>query len=188
MRFKDNFADQITCWILALREAGLEDSTIRTMVGAIQSFLKYNRIQIGFIPMARGSVVYHNRDIRHKEIADILNTSLIRDRAFYAVMAQSGIRPVSLCKIKIKHIEYDRLLRNESPVKIDVPLNESKGKYGNYLSFTSTEAMQNLKSYLKTRTSNSSFVIQFEGFLELFSEVGIWNPVLFILLIQLFKI
>ncbi len=154
-RFRDKFADQIMSWIISLRQEGLEDSTIKTMVGAVQSFLKYNRIQIGFIPMARGHVVYHNRDITRKEIADILNTCLVRDRAFYVVMAQSGLRPTSLCKLKIKDIEYDRLLREESPVKIDVPLMAAKGKYDHYFSFISSEAIQSLKSYLKTRAVNS---------------------------------
>jgi len=154
-RFRDKFADQIMSWIIVLREGGLEDTTIRTMVGAVQSFLKYTRIQIGFIPMARGHVVYHNRDITRKEIADILNTSLVRDRAFYAVMAQSGLRPVTICKLKIKHIEYERLLRGESPVKIDVPSEIAKGKYDHYFSFISSEAIKSLKSYLKTRAVNS---------------------------------
>jgi hypothetical protein len=129
------------------------------MVGAVQSFFKYNRIDIGFIPMARGHVVYHNRDITRKEIADILNTSLVRDRAFYSVVAQSGIRPISLCELKIKNIEYDRMLRGESPVRIEVPLELAKGKYDHYFSFISSEAIQFLSDYLKTRKiTNESYL------------------------------
>jgi len=109
------------------------------MIGAIQSFFKYNRIDLGFIPTAKGHVQYHNRDIKRAEIKDILNTSLVRDRAFYAVMAQSGLRPDTICKLQRKHIEYDRLLRGESPVKIDVPAEITKGKYRPYFTFISVK-------------------------------------------------
>ncbi len=150
-KFRDKIADEIKEWIISLRERGLADSTIRSMVGVPQSFYKHNRIDIGFIPTAQGHFEYHNRDIRREEISAIMSISLPKDRAFYAVMAQSGLRPVTLCRLQIKHIEYQRLLMEESPVKIDVPREIAKGRYHSYFSFIGLEAIQNLKSYLKTR-------------------------------------
>jgi len=151
LRFKDQIADVILSWIVHLREEGLANCTIAGKVCSVKSFLKYNRIQIGYIPTAKGTTEYHNRDIKREEIATILNVSIPRDRAFYAVMTQSGLRPVTICRLQIKHIEYDRLLRGECPVKIDVPCKIAKGKYHSYFTFISEEAIHNLKSYLKTR-------------------------------------
>jgi len=150
-KFRDRIADEIKIWIISMRKDGFADSSIRTMVGVVQSFFKYSRINIGFIPTAQNHGTYHNRDIERKEIAVIMATSLPRDRAFYAVMAQSGLRPVTICKLQIKHIEFDRLLREESPVKIDVPKEIAKGKYHSYFTFITDDAIKNLKSYLKTR-------------------------------------
>ena len=158
-KFRNKIADEIQSWIIAMKREGLADSSIRTMVGVAQSFYKYNRINIGFIPTAQDHITYHNRDIRREEIATIMNVSMPRDRAFYSVMTQSGLRPVTICKLRIKHIEYERLLREESPVKIDVPSEIAKGKYHSYLTFISAEAIHNLKSYLKTRdVTNDSFL------------------------------
>ena len=151
-RFRDKIADYIKAWIITLRKEGLANSSIKVMVGAAQSFFKYNRIDIGFIPTAQDHSVYHNRDMTREEIADLMNTSLPRDRAFYAVMAQSGLRPVTICKLKIKHVEYDRLKNELRPIKIDVPVEIAKGKYHSYFSFISLEAIQCLNDYLKTRT------------------------------------
>lgn len=150
-RFRDRIADYIKAWIIALRRRGLTNSSIKVMVAAVQSFFKYNRIDLGFIPTAQDHVVYHNRDITRKEIADIMNVSLPRDRAFYAVMAQSGLRPDTICKLRIKHIEFDRLQQEKSPIKIDVPVEIAKGKYRSYFTFISSEAIQCLNDYLKTR-------------------------------------
>ncbi len=151
-RFSVTIADYIKAWILSLRQEGLTNSSVNVMVGAVQSFFMYNRIDIGFIPTAQRHVVFHNRDITREEIADIMNTSLPRDRAFYAVMAQSGLRPDTICKLKLKHVEYDRLKREKSPAKIDVPEEIAKGKYRSYFTFISFEAIQALNHYLKTRT------------------------------------
>ena len=154
LRFKDQIADVILSWIVHLREEGLANFTISCKVCSVKSFLKYNRIQIGYIPSAKGTIEYHNRDIKREEIATILNVSIPRDRAFYAIMAQSCLRPVTICMLQIKHIEYDRFLRGECPVKIDVPCKIAKGKYHSYFTFISEEAIHHLKSYLKTRNAN----------------------------------
>jgi len=154
--FGDKIADYIKGWIIALNRSGLANNTIKNMIGAIQSFLKYNRIDIGFIPTAKDHVQYHNRDIKREEIAAIMYVSLPRDRAFYVVSAQSGLRPATICRLQRKHIEYNRLLRGESPAKIEVPQIMAKGKYQAYFTFISDEAIQHLKHYLNKRANLTS--------------------------------
>jgi len=120
------------------------------MVTAVRSFFKYNDLPLGHIPEVRAYVRYHNRDIDKKEIADILSVSHPRDRAFFAFMAQSGLRPTTLCKLRFKHIQRD-FSSDTVPCQIDVPREIAKGKYQGYFTFIGPEAFRYLRNYLKTR-------------------------------------
>lgn len=145
--FKRKYAKLIRTWIASLSKEGLEDSSIKVMVAAVQSYFKYNDLPLGKVPVARDRVVYHNRDIAKEEVLAIMKASLPRDRAFYAVMAQSGLRPYTLCKLRVKHLkEY-----SEAPHKIIVPEEIAKGKFGSYFTFIGAEAHRHLKAYWNTR-------------------------------------
>jgi site-specific recombinase XerC len=154
--FKRKYAELIKAWIVALNRKGLTSSSINVMVAAVQSFFKYNDLTLGFIPTAQSRVTYHNRDITKEELELIFKTSLIRDRAYYAVMAQSGLRPHTISQLKLKHLEQNRLFEGESPVKIEVPQEIAKGKYHKYFSFIGQEAADYLKAYLSTRKNLTS--------------------------------
>jgi len=147
--FRRTYAQYLKAWIAALSRKDLTNSTINIMVGSVRSFFKYSDLILGFIPTAMKDVVYHNRDIEKEELVDILKNASIRDRAFYAVMAQSGLRPITLCQLRLKHLQPD-LDKGTVPLKIDVPKEIAKGKYKGY-SFIGSEAIGYLKDYLKTR-------------------------------------
>lgn len=148
--FKRQHARHIKAFISAEFERGMAQNTINTRVAAIKSFFKYNDLPLGYIPAPRIRVTYHNRDIAHEEVKLILNASRPRERAFYAILAQSGLRPFTICSLRFKHIKED-LIANRVPCKIDVPQEIAKGKYRGYFTFVGHEAVEYLKAYRNTR-------------------------------------
>ena len=148
--FKRKYAQYIRGWISSLSRKGYTNKSIKVTVAAVQSFFKYSDLPMGHIPMARETVTFHNRDIEREEIAEILNISTPRDRAFFAVMAQSGLRPDTISKLKIKHLEPD-WSKGTIPCKISIPQELAKGKYRGYFTFIGEEALRHLRNYLKTR-------------------------------------
>jgi hypothetical protein len=91
--------------------------------------------------------VFHNRDITKEEIVQIMAVTKIREKAFFAVMAQSGLRPHTIKQLKLKNLEeFDNI-----PCKIEVPKEIAKGKYGSYRTFIGPDAIKYLKQYFATR-------------------------------------
>jgi integrase len=129
--------------------------TVSSMMGAIKSFFKYNSLPLEFVPQTRIVVSYHNRDITREEIQEILSISAPRSRAFFCMMAQSGLRPETLCNLKLKHVEPD-FSKDMIPCKVDVPQELAKGQYRAYFTFMGEESVKYLKAYLQTRPALTS--------------------------------
>jgi site-specific recombinase XerC len=148
-KFKRKYAQMIRAWIAELSNNGLTNTSIKVMVGAIKSFFRYNDLPLGMVPQAMNGIVYHNRDITKDEIAQVMTVSKIREKAFFAVMTQSGLRPHTIVQLKMKHLEP----LDKAPCKIEVPQEIAKGKYGSYVTFIGADAIKYLKQYLATRTN-----------------------------------
>jgi site-specific recombinase XerD len=146
--FKHRYAQLIGAWIAQLSKENLQVTSINVMVGAVKSFFKYNDLPLGMIPQAMSGVVYHNRDITKEEIVQIMAISRIREKAFFVVMAQSGLRPHTIVQLRMKNLEsFDKV-----PCKIEVPKEITKGKYGSYMTFIGPDAIKYMKQYFSTRT------------------------------------
>lgn len=148
--FKRKYARLVRAWIGSLNKEGLTKGSIRSMVGVVQSFFKYSDLPLGYVPTAQASSEYHNRDIEKREIAHLLAISRARDRAFFAVMSQSGLRPHELCKLQLKHLQPD-LFNGTIPCILEIPKEIAKGKYHGYFTFVGVEAVKYLKDYFKSR-------------------------------------
>jgi integrase len=144
------YAQCVKAFISSQNKKGLAQSSISTRVGILKSFFKYNDLPLGFIPAIKPIMSYHNRDITHEEIKLILDSSRPRERAFFAIMAQSGLRPLTICKLKYENIKED-WEKNRIPCKIEIPQEIAKGKYHSYFTFIGDEAVKHLKSYLLVR-------------------------------------
>ena len=145
------YSQFVRFWIGKLSKEGLTNSSIRVMVVPIKSFFKYNDLPLGHIPQAMSGTVYHNRDITKEEIVQIMAITKIREKAFFAVMAQSGLRPHTIKQLKLKHLEkFDKI-----PCKIEVPKEIAKGKYGSYMTFIGSDAIKYLKQYFAIRKDMS---------------------------------
>lgn len=119
------------------------------MVGAVKSFFKYSDLPLSMIPQAMSGIIFHNRDLTKDEIIQIMSLSKIREKAFFTIMAQSGLRPHTMNQLRLKNME--RL--DKAPCKICVPEEIAKGKFGSYVTFIGPDALKYLKQYLATRTS-----------------------------------
>jgi integrase len=137
----------IRSWIGKLMKEGLTNQSIKVMVGAVKSFYKYNDLPLGHIPQAMNGIVYHNRDITKEEIVQIMAQVKPREKAFFAVMAQSGLRPHTIKQLRLKHLED----LEKTPCKIEIPQELAKGKYGSYVTFIGADALKYLKQYFATR-------------------------------------
>lgn len=149
-QFRHKYAQAIRSWNSHLMRQDYTSGSISAFVIAIKSFFKYSDFPLNFIPTVRRRVTFHNRDIDKKEIIQILGMSAPREKAFYAIMAQSGLRPSTLCKLQLKHLESN-FSQSKSPVMITVPEDLAKGKYHEYFTFISEDAVRFLKDYLNTR-------------------------------------
>jgi site-specific recombinase XerC len=149
---RKQYAQHIRNWIADLTHAGLATTSVKVMVGAVKSFFKYNDLPLGFVPQGRGGIVFHNRDITKDEIIQIMALSKIREKAFFTMMAQSGLRPHTMKQLRLKNLES----LDKAPCKIDVPQEIAKGKFGSYVTFIGPDALKYLKQYLATRTNLTS--------------------------------
>ncbi|MCW4018469.1 MAG: site-specific integrase [Candidatus Bathyarchaeota archaeon] len=148
-KFKRKYVQMLRTWISALMKNGLTNTNIKVMVGAVKSFFKYNDLPLGMVPQAMNGVVFHNRDITKDEIVQIMSVSKIREKAFFAVMTQSGLRPHTIAQLRIKNLEN----LDKVPCKIEIPQEIAKGKYGRYVTFIGLDAIKYLRQYLATRSN-----------------------------------
>jgi integrase len=141
------YASYLKAFIAKSAGQGLTTNTINSIVTPVKSFFKYNDLSIAFIPKSSGRVVYHNRDIARDEVRQILGASKPRDKAFFSMMAQSGLRPDTLCKLQLRDLEPD-FSNNVVPCKINIPEEKAKGQYRPYFTFIGEESVKYLKAYL----------------------------------------
>ena len=149
--FRRRYAQYLRALIADMTHSGYASASITAAVVAVKSFFKYNDLPLAFVPVGQNKVTYHNRDITKSEVVQILKMSSPRDRAFFCMMAQSGLRPATLCGLKLKHVELDEVIKLGRAAEIEVPEEIAKGKYGAYFSFMGEESQSYLRSYLLTR-------------------------------------
>jgi integrase len=148
--FRRHYAEYLRALIGDMTTNGFASTTINVAVAGVRSFFKYNDLPLGFIPVGKNRVKFHNRDIKKEEIEAILKLSKPRDRAFFCMMAQTGLRPSTIANLRLKHVEPE-FSKGFNPCKIDVPEELSKGEYGTYFTFMPDETIKHLKTYLMSR-------------------------------------
>lgn len=147
--FKRKYAKLVRSFI-SVQMKDYAIGSVGAFVSAIKSFFKYNDLPLGHVPIAKGMVVYHNRDITIEEIRLLLSMSRPRDKAFFCMMAQSGLRPHTLVRLKFKHVQPE-LSKKTIPCKIDVPQEIAKGKYHGYFTFMGEDSVRYLNASLLNR-------------------------------------
>lgn len=141
----------IILFMAKLKKEGYLPASIQNAVHAIRSFYKYNNLPLGHIEVGKQRVILHNRDITKEEIDEIIRVAQPREKAFYSLMVQTGLRPQTLCLLKIGDIEGITEENAQIPTLIKVSEEQTKGQYGSYWSFAGRESIIFLKEYLKRR-------------------------------------
>lgn len=79
-------------------------------------------------------------------------------------MAQSGLRPNTICNLRYENIKKD-FESGKIPCRIDIPQEIAKGKYHSYFTFIGKEAVNYLKSYLVVRPhiNDNDFIFLKDG-------------------------
>ena len=148
--FRRKYARYLRALIGQLNREEYAIGSVKAIVAAIRSFFKYNDLPLGHVPLARNKVTFHNRDITRDEIVRILEISRPREKAYYCIMAQSGLRPDTVSNLKLKHMAPD-FGKGIIPCKIEVPEELAKGQFGAFFTFVGEESIKYLKAYLATR-------------------------------------
>ena len=151
-KFKRLYAQYLMSLIRELQRKRYAPSSISCAVNTVRSFFKYSNLPLGFIPSGSNLIEFHNRDIEKNEVLEILRLANVRDRAFFCMMAQSGLRPSTIANLRIEDVEG--ILEENTPVpcKITVRQENTKGMYSEYFSFMGEESVSHLKDYLKTKS------------------------------------
>ncbi len=177
--FKHKYSQVLRAWIGELTENEYSPGSIGNFVTALKSYFKHNDFPLSDVLSVRKRVTFHNRDITKEDIQNILSVSGPRERAFYAVMAQSGLRPSTICALRLKHLEPD-FSEKRTPVKVTVPEELTKGQYHDYITFLGEDAAEYLRNYLKTRMN-----LKPESFL--FTNQGTEEPMIYNTISSIFR-
>jgi integrase len=162
--FRLKYAREIKSFASKLMRGGYTSGSVHDYLAAVKSFFKYNDFPLGFVPAVRKRVVFHNRDISKEEIVQLLGISGPREKAFFSMMAQSGLRPTTLCMLKLKDLEPD-YSKGTVPLKVNVSEEATKGQFHSYFSFLAEDSVRLLKDYLNTRKNltRESYVFTQQG-------------------------
>ncbi len=142
-----------------------KDLTIGTKLklwSRVKSFFKTFHIPIEVVePKINVYTVYHNRTIEKEEIRRILDASELREKAFFLMMLESGLRPDTLVRLKYKHIK-EEFEKGIIPMKIVVPAEIVKDKVGDRFTFIGEDGYKYLKEYLSTlgKLSDEDYIFQ----------------------------
>jgi integrase len=152
-KFKQKYTPLIIDFGAKVNYEKFSPSSVSKSINTPKSFFKYHSLPLNFIPSPKEYAIFHNRDIIKEEVEEIIKVAEPRERAFYVLMVQSGLRPNEICSLRIESLE--NLLDENPPVPnlIRIPQEDAKGKYSEYFTFCGKESIYYLKEYIKRRSN-----------------------------------
>jgi len=148
-KFKDQLKDIIEGYRSYLKTTTMTPMTVKNYLSVLQSFLKSSDIPVTIELPKRAFVTYHNRDIKKEEIRSIVEqVHSIRDKCFFIMMAESGMRPDTLCKLQFKHFKQD-FQNHTIPMRVELPSEILKYRVSDRFTFIGEDGVKILREYLK---------------------------------------
>jgi integrase len=159
-KFLDNLKDVVDNYFAYVKTLNYSPMHERLLMSIISSFLKKGCgiKDVDILIRKRAFVKFHNRDITKEEIRKILEHASLRERAFFVMMCESGLRPSTLLQLRYKHIKED-YERNIIPMRIVLPSALLKDRISDRFSFIGEDGYRILKEYLSTRKLNDNDLI-----------------------------
>jgi len=149
-QFLDEWTEQIENYVYSGECESYAPLTKRNTVAIIASFFKHNKIPVSPEYKKHAFVKYHNRDITREEVKRILEHAKLRDRTFFLMMLESGLRPDTIVQLRYMHIKKD-FEANKMPIRIELPSELLKDRVEARWTFIGEDGLKILKEYLKTR-------------------------------------
>lgn len=151
-RFLDKLHDIVEDYVCFVKSQNYTTMHVKVVVSVVSSYLKkgcgIQEIDID-IPK-RVFPQFHNRDITKDEIKKLLDHASLRDRTFFLMMIESGLRPSTLLELRYRYIKHD-YEENIIPMKIELPSELLKDRIPARFTFIGEDGVRLLKEYLSTR-------------------------------------
>jgi integrase len=152
LRLRDEFVEEWTEKIESYAYNGTDKAPKTSLreLATVTSF--FHKMKIPVEPQRKKHVFvkFHNRDITKPEIRQILEHADLRDRTFFLMMAESGLRPNTLVQLRYAHVKKD-FEANKVPMMIELPSEILKDRVETRFTFCGEDAFNTLREYLKTR-------------------------------------
>jgi integrase len=152
-RKKEQFLDRYSDLIEKFYYGELEDLAPKskaTILAAVLSFFQHSKIPLQVDVTTESFVINHNRAITREEVKRILEHANLRDRCFFLMMLESGLRPDTLTKLRFMHISED-FEKATIPMMIKLETTMVKDRVGARFSFIGEDGYRALKEYLSPR-------------------------------------
>jgi integrase len=150
-KFVDMLVDAVEDFKVSIKEK-VAPTTLQSRLSTIQSYIRkgcgIKDFEVRLLK--RIYLTYHNRDVVKEELRKILEHAPLRERLFFLMMAESGLRPRTLVQLRYKHIKAD-FEAGKIPMKIDVPAMILKDRIGDRFTFIGEDGFRLLKEYLSLR-------------------------------------
>jgi integrase len=151
-QFLDKVQDVVEMFLSNMKALNYPPLRVKHDMSVISSYLKKGcGIRDIEVPIPkRVFVKYHNRDITKEEIRKILEHCSIRDKAFFILMVESGLRPNTILQLRYKHVKDD-FEKGVVPMRILLPSEILKDRISSRFTFIGEDGFRILKEYLSPR-------------------------------------
>jgi len=151
---QQEYVQLIDEYVSYLQAKRLAPMSISNYVKGVKTFFRANSIHLNLPYRLMRRVRYRDRSPTPEELTAIIDVADIREKLIVSILALSGIRVGTLCKLKYGHVRRD-LEAGIVPVHMYIEAEITKGKYNDYDTFIGEEAVQHLKSYLQLRRNGT---------------------------------
>lgn len=133
-----------------LQDRGLAPSRVSNYVKAIRSLYRVNGIEIKLPYSLSRRSVRKDRAPRPEELQRLLDVADLREKVIISMMTLGGFREGTLVRLQYRHVRED-LERSIVPIHVHIESMITKGKYHDYDTFLSEEAVEYLRLYMEAR-------------------------------------
>ncbi len=149
-RQTENVIKQIDDFVGDLQAENLAPGTIGNYVKGVKALFLKNGLKLDLPFKSSKKVKYRDRAHTPEELQRIVEIADIREKTIISILALTGMRIGTLVKLRYDHVMKD-LESGLTPIHLHIESDIVKGKYADYDTFLSREAVEYLKTYLDTR-------------------------------------
>ena len=162
-QFIDEWTEKIETYIYGKGHENHTPLSRAKHLAVVVSFFKHHRIPVEPETEKHTYVKYHNRDLTREETKRLLAHTDIRDKTFFLMMLESGLRPNTLVQLRYEHIRKD-FEAHRVPMVIELPSELLKDRVEARWTFIGADGFKSLKEYLAPRLplQNDDVIFQSE--------------------------